>query len=258
MASSGGIVDLGDQSHPNYQLSKLNGESSAFLGGGRLGLPKEVRRMIYELAVFVDKPIRPRQVQAGSNKFHWNSKGEGQLATVSLARTCRTMYAEMEHWCPFYRVNTFEFSDTIDGLHPFLAAITPQRREEIRCITLSVDSLPSFFNRHPWTFRNPFHWRRRHDTAYEDVLVLLSQCKDLHSHKLLLTMDLYNRFLVRETIDRQKHSVIKSLKKFLAWAEDPSAKEAKSGHSIWLLPCFRFKALIPAFLDTCPQIAKLM
>ncbi|KAF3061832.1 hypothetical protein GL218_02846 [Daldinia childiae] len=136
------IVNLSDEQHPNYRLTKLNDASKFFSM-----LPKEVRLMIYEYTVYVSEEIRPKQFESRSNKFiccisaptMQNRLCRQQPAVVSLARVCRAIYAELEHFQPFYKVNKFYFTELI-GLRKYLAAIIPSRRQAIRRVDFKVDN----------------------------------------------------------------------------------------------------------------------
>ncbi|KAI1662460.1 hypothetical protein F4813DRAFT_344600 [Daldinia decipiens] len=135
------IVNLSDVQHPNYGLTKLN-DASKFLSM----LPKEVRLMIYEYTVYASQEIRPLQLESRSNKFICyilmpSSKDRlcrHQPAVVSLARVCRAIYAELEHFQPFYKVNKFYFTKLTD-LRTYLAAITPSRRQAIRRVDFRIN-----------------------------------------------------------------------------------------------------------------------
>ncbi|KAI1411222.1 hypothetical protein F5Y13DRAFT_201435 [Hypoxylon sp. FL1857] len=203
-APAPGIVNLNDKNHPFYTATEQNG-STPFLK-----LPIELRLMIYELAVAVDGCVRVHQVTKRSNKFVWGdhnkqpgSNGdelvrvttEKQLTVVSLGRTCRQIYSELQQFPVFYRVNTFEFHKC-PVINPrsqfessfyhseFLAAITPQRRKMIRHIQVNFTGNDRIGNLvsidHPW-----IQVHQRHDKCR--FLTLLSQCEDLREVSLVLS-----------------------------------------------------------------------
>ncbi|KAI0384510.1 hypothetical protein F5Y04DRAFT_230939 [Hypomontagnella monticulosa] len=171
--------------HPNFAATQRN-EQSLFLGL----LCREVRQNIYKFATCVDKPIKPQQAAPNSNKFVWGDhtivesyprrklkSTEPQLVAVSLARTCRAIYAEVQAYAAFYQFNSFEFCNA-DDLHAFLAALTPLRRNALRRITI-VSQLGWTMSHCPiWNFeqlpRERFR-RRDHPGELNDaVLSLLS------------------------------------------------------------------------------------
>ncbi|KAI1375969.1 hypothetical protein F4677DRAFT_459930 [Hypoxylon crocopeplum] len=176
------IINIDDDQHPLVHLTRQN-EASIFCK-----LPQEILAMIYEYAVAVDKSIEPRQVAYRSNKFVWGhadlfrtrnglwfrSSSEEVLTVISLGRTCRKIYADLEGWPVFYRVNTFEFTSATK-LHYFLAAITRERRAMIRRIKLLVSNCTTV----PWTFGG----------AEDHTTTLLTQCDDLKELSFILPME---------------------------------------------------------------------
>ncbi|KAI0853924.1 hypothetical protein F5Y00DRAFT_257224 [Daldinia vernicosa] len=200
-ASSSSLVDIGDPSHPFAHITQQNHKSPF------LSLPLEIRLMIYEFAVAVNKPVRPRQVTARSNKFVWDPPldqfpnrsvlrlEEGKSLVVGpLSRTCRSIYQELEKTPVFYRVNSFEFYYAPD-LHAFLAAILPKRLALIRTIRLIPGTRPNLpveswgAELHP---RTPNYQRTRNRAAeITHILTLLTQCKDLRELSLILQQDQY-------------------------------------------------------------------
>ncbi|XDG07456.1 hypothetical protein ABKA04_007071 [Annulohypoxylon sp. FPYF3050] len=73
------------------------------------------------------------------------------------------MYAELEAWNPFYKINEFVFTAPQSCL-VFLAAITPGRRNQIRHITLEY----------------PSHWPVQYDMRFDqNLFALLSKCESL-------------------------------------------------------------------------------
>ncbi|KAK6216190.1 hypothetical protein LQW54_003764 [Pestalotiopsis sp. IQ-011] len=142
---TGHALDISDTRRPYPSLCRI---------------PVEVRLMIYELAVKLDKTIVPRQVADCSNKFtwgdreqvpvhnhpgnrdyFWESRDSERLAIVSLNLTCKQFYGELRSYPVFYRINRFQFD--VQELVPFLAAITPERRNAIRHIAVAQRSLVS-------------------------------------------------------------------------------------------------------------------
>ncbi|KAI8625770.1 hypothetical protein F5Y19DRAFT_243604 [Xylariaceae sp. FL1651] len=111
----------------------------------------EIRNAIFEFAVALDEPIEPVQVMPNANKFVWGDwefcvgilddkemqirVPLGPLAVVQLQRTCRQFYHELNG--VFYRVNSFYFRHPADCLN-YLAAITPERRHQIRNISINM------------------------------------------------------------------------------------------------------------------------
>ncbi|ETS79868.1 hypothetical protein PFICI_07397 [Pestalotiopsis fici W106-1] len=121
------------------------------------GIPVDLRLMIYEYAVKLDKAIVPRQVADCSNKFTWGereqvpvhnhpgnrdylweSRDNERLAVVSLNLTCKQFYEELRSYPVFYRINRFQFD--LQDLVPFLVAVTPERRNAIRHINVTQRS----------------------------------------------------------------------------------------------------------------------
>ncbi|KAI1475769.1 hypothetical protein F4774DRAFT_271448 [Daldinia eschscholtzii] len=137
-----GIVDLSDKQHPKYGLTRLN-ESSKFLS-----IAREVRLMIYEYAVYINEEIEPIQVEPCSNQFVFKrylpdppyTLREKQPTVASLTRVCRAIYAEFEHFQPFYKIHTFSFTEMV-RLRIYIAAITPSRRQAIRRISYKPSEL---------------------------------------------------------------------------------------------------------------------
>ncbi|KAI0837427.1 hypothetical protein F5Y06DRAFT_304790 [Hypoxylon sp. FL0890] len=184
-----GIGHLGHNDNPPFLATEGN-KLPPFLR-----LPIEIRIMIYEWAVAVEEPIQVKQITRRSNKFVWgkcekewrpgmrwilHNLEEQPLAVVSLNRTCRQIYQDLERWPVFYRVNILHFSHPIH-LSVFLAAITPQRRKMIRRIQVDLTRNEySFPHEHPWL--RPV----RHPLSLLHSLALLSQCKDLRKLSVLL------------------------------------------------------------------------
>ncbi|KAI1392156.1 uncharacterized protein F4822DRAFT_441230 [Hypoxylon trugodes] len=244
-----GIVNLEDGSHPNLNLSKLNNEAPFF----KL-LSKDIRLMIYKLAVREENPIKPQQVKAHSNKFVWGGyeldankekKPTGQqLTTVSLSHTCRAIYSELEGWCPFYRVNEFQFDQDALELLAFLSAIAPQRRRNIRYINIHLLT-PGFayrsFDGMWWPTRDSL-WRIKQERRVsKHIYALLGQCDELKKHELSVTYD----FRQVET-----EQTVFALLKCLAWAREPldekyvrvvhvrRLRRSEAPNSMWSLPFF--------------------
>ncbi|KAI0883980.1 uncharacterized protein GGS22DRAFT_195112 [Annulohypoxylon maeteangense] len=176
MARTGGfIIDLNDDQHPYFELSKQNSELP-FL---RI-LPPDVRLIIYEMLVYRYSPINPVQVQRYSNKFgleHEQGYLDPRFTTVYLAQTCRAIYVEIERWNPLYRVNTFQFSSQLRCCE-FLAAIVPRKRKQIRRLIIEVEGNPMGAEPVGTTF-----------TLSKELLALLSQCDGVHFNMLRLLMN---------------------------------------------------------------------
>ncbi|KAI1101510.1 hypothetical protein F4804DRAFT_347658 [Jackrogersella minutella] len=218
------ISDLRDEKHPNLELTELNKKSVFFK------LPIEVRLIIYEFAVYVDKPIVPRQVKKYSNKFVWGDyitsrsydfndeltecreSTEQELMAVSLFRTCRAMFADLECWHPFYKVNLFEFHGP-HSLHLFLAAITPQRRRKIRWIDILHEPSSLCLK-----------------SLDKKLLALLSQCKDLKTHRLKLTVQYH---------ELSEDGVVRSLTRCLEKIQPQS--HSWRHYNTWSLPFFHLE-----------------
>ncbi|KAH8194496.1 hypothetical protein TruAng_011334 [Truncatella angustata] len=149
-------------------------------------IPVEVRLMIFEFAVTLDKPVTPRQITQHSNKFTWGDRKQVPVhnhpgnndyvwecqeddrpAIVSLSLTCKQFYDELRRYPVFYRVNQFQFE--LEDLVAYLAAITPERCNMIQNIVLTglgSSSLPK---------------SKRSAALQKHALVLLSQCRSLRN-----------------------------------------------------------------------------
>ena len=148
--------------------------------------------MVYELAVAVEEPINPWQVESRSNmflcKFVTTSGTEFRLVPApQIHRICRKIYDDVRERHPFYRVNEFKF-DTMDHLHVFLAAITPTRRRMICNITL--ERSPDMH-----TVVDPT-WSPIHLPKHRHAVSLLYQCSSLQ--KLHVIADVGHPNLRRE------------------------------------------------------------
>ncbi|KAI8964705.1 hypothetical protein F5Y11DRAFT_345158 [Daldinia sp. FL1419] len=181
-APSSSLINLDDEKHPYAYITRMNQGSCLFKK-----LPLEIRLAIYEYAVAIDKPVRPKQKAPRSNKFIWGDylndhfsylsmdliNVEEPLAIISLSRTCRAIYQELEDHPVFYRVNEFEFRLAKD-IHAFLAAIVPKRLEMIRTIRLLT----------PGPFQED--WSAPRTGSIDHILTLLSRCCDLRKLYLVI------------------------------------------------------------------------
>ncbi|KAI2463353.1 hypothetical protein F4781DRAFT_440655 [Annulohypoxylon bovei var. microspora] len=203
-----GIVKLPDPHHPLAHHTVKNDQTYFFM------LPLEVRLMIYEYVVAVGKPIQPRQIIKGSNKFTWGKASHSHgyddldvyphqgnlessepvpLEIITLARVSRRIYHDLEGRPVFYRINSFQF-EQVEDLHIFLSAITPKRRAMIRYIALNsyLDNR-TYMPRWPRTVQAGDYISRT--TNYDSnccLLPLLSQCKglkELSGLKLCMLLD---------------------------------------------------------------------
>ncbi|XXH05744.1 hypothetical protein Hte_012180 [Hypoxylon texense] len=232
--STGIVVDFKDRSHPNYHITRRNFAESSLLGK----LSTEIRNEIFKLAVQQDDPVFPYQVEKGSNKFarrHWHyiTRDDSKpLTAVALAQTCRAIYADLEYFCPFYKVNTFAFISK-KGIHTFLSAITTRRRQAIHYIDLVSRGLGRGFssleNFQPRRFYNPDGDDRQY--REDDILALLSQ-SGVKGHQLSLTIDYF-----RDTNLAASGGHVADLRQYLELANAPVDK------SIWSLPCFRLNVV---------------
>ncbi|KAK8139225.1 hypothetical protein PG984_002605 [Apiospora sp. TS-2023a] len=183
-----GIPTSGGFMQANSLLTERNAKESLLLG-----LPRELRLIIYEYSVALDKPVTPRQTIARSNKFTWGdarrapvhahhgnaghvykSTESQYLTVVSLHRTCRAIHNELNALPIFYRVNEFELASQRD-IHVFLAALTPERRDAIRRITLSA--IPAW---------KPFI-HTIDENVNHDMMAILAYCRGLREIKMLVT-----------------------------------------------------------------------
>ncbi|KAI8957107.1 hypothetical protein F5Y11DRAFT_364145 [Daldinia sp. FL1419] len=90
---------------------------------------------------------------------------EHVLSVIPLARTCRTIYAELDYFQPFYNFNHFAFGVGTD-LCKYLAAITPSRRQAVRQTRLETFTfIVSFCSLH----------------EYEEILKYLDRCLEFFS-----------------------------------------------------------------------------
>ncbi|KAI0848205.1 hypothetical protein F5Y00DRAFT_239437 [Daldinia vernicosa] len=232
------IVNLSDKQHPNYGLTKRNNSSKFFSM-----LPREVRLMIYEYAVYVNPEIRPRQLYPHSNKFipyiHSpstpNRLYRKRLVVVSLARVCRAIYAELEHFQPFYKVNKFYFEDLIE-LRTYLAAIIPSRRQAIRWIDFHLND---WFDH--WLLTKRIFW---YDPAYpvdHGTLVILSQT-NLQEFTLIETIsDLAPGRVAADVLRENLNRVL----------EYPDGL-----HTMRNLPCFRLGFILESPDETTDKLTK--
>lgn len=143
----------------------------------------QLRLIIFEFAVKLDKPVAPRQITEHSNKFTWGDRKQvpvhdhpgnrdyvwecqetEPLAIVSLNLTCKQFYEELRDYPVFYRVNEFHFE--IEDLVPYLAAITPQRRSTIQKISVNGGGRSK---------------TRRSAAMHKHAVTLLSQCAALRT-----------------------------------------------------------------------------
>ncbi|KAI0112918.1 hypothetical protein F4814DRAFT_419984 [Daldinia grandis] len=222
------IVDLGDEQHLNYDLTKLNNSSKFFSM-----LPREVRLMVYEYAVYVDYGIKPRQLARGSNRFSWFS-WDGSMANnlirykgltvVSLARACRTIYAELEHFQPFYKVNQFSFVQ-LSELRKYLAAITPSRRQAICRISYTLDASAGVID--GWLYKKRVLWDHDEYPIDRGTLTILSQTG---LKEFTLVIDLSDSW-ERSSSDIDVGEMCYYLQKALLYPDEL--------HTIWNLPFFR-------------------
>lgn len=215
-------VDFEDRNHPKYEASKQNALLpfirkfpvevcilGIFLCYYRYYYLRtiKVRQAIYEYAVYVDHPIEPQPVVSLSNKFVWGKSkkvrgylepDEEALTVVSLARTCRFFYVDIEICQPFYKINLFQFSRIL-FMHSYLAAISPQRREAIRYIELKACE----YSRSFWHLDHLGIQRSVYSVQTdEDVLALMShgaQTEDRNTQlrELSLTVSIQERELSR-------------------------------------------------------------
>ncbi|CAJ2504052.1 Uu.00g114460.m01.CDS01 [Anthostomella pinea] len=238
--------------HPNASITQRNLNMSGFLKN----IPQEIRFDIYEYAVYVDKPIVPKQVVARSNKFVWRShtterkhgndtaledkdnhrilkSTEDPLVVTQLARTCRTIYFEVEAVPVFYRINHFRLNGhrwQNEALR-FLTAITPARRSLIRYATVFCAPEPFFWSD---TWRKSFlafpltrNWGH--------IFTLICQCDNLQ--RLVISVNLtkagtyYPQAFARE--------MNRSLELCLE-----SARSADETRSCWSLPSFELTLTI--------------
>ncbi|KAI1803775.1 hypothetical protein F4811DRAFT_562301 [Daldinia bambusicola] len=220
-----GIIDLNDKQHPNYALTGQN-SSSKFLS-----IAREVRLMIYEYAVYIKEEIQPLQLKSRSNQFKLQTfvrdraytSREPQPTAASLTRVCRTIYAELEHFQPFYKVHTFLFMD-LDTLHTYIAAITPSRRRAIRRITYEPYD---WFGGHYLASDGLFEGDRR-CPVHKGTLIMLSQT-GLEEFTLVKTMTDEELPPGRSVVDQLRNE-LKNMKKY-----------PDNLPTIWNLPCFRLR-----------------
>ncbi|KAI1476492.1 hypothetical protein F4774DRAFT_412783 [Daldinia eschscholtzii] len=147
----------------------------------------KVRLMIYEFAVAMDGPVRPKQMDVGSNKF-FSDPSDGTPSTViHLGRTCRRLYQELENYPVFYRVNTFQFRETHTML-AFMAAIRPKRLSMIQNIRLMCGEYsPVWYPQANWGDTSSRISRIDH------ILALLSHCKNLRNVSLVLDTNVWSK-----------------------------------------------------------------
>ncbi|KAK6955166.1 hypothetical protein Daesc_002797 [Daldinia eschscholtzii] len=174
-ASSSSLVNPDDPNHPLWHVAQQNDDVPFF---NKLSL--EVRLMIYEFAVAMDGPVRPKQVEFRSNKF-FSDQSKGTPSTVvHLGRTCRRLYQELENYPVFYRVNTFQFRET-RAMLAFMAAIHPKRLSMIYNIRLMSGEFSAVWYPHA-------NWgdTSGRTSCIDHILALLSRCKNLRNVSLVL------------------------------------------------------------------------
>ncbi|KAI1766120.1 hypothetical protein GGR53DRAFT_529069 [Hypoxylon sp. FL1150] len=205
---TGIVVDFDDTSHPNYAKTALNSESSLFKK-----LPIDVRLQIWELAVYIPLTISPYQKGSGSNKFtrgnrhmdglfsddYHEHKKMGTPTAVLLAQTCRHIYAELEAFAPFYKVNHFAFRSG-NNLQCYLSAITTRRRQAIRHIELRSRS---WYGRRGDFSLHQLRFFKDRKVQNDEVLALLTQCEGLKSGEITLDFNCNNDTAVDELIRRR-------------------------------------------------------
>ncbi|KAK6065733.1 hypothetical protein SCUP234_12408 [Seiridium cupressi] len=159
-------------------------------------IPVEVRLIIFEFAVKIDKVVVPRQITEHSNKFTWGERKQvpvhdhpgnrdyvwecqenERLAVASLNLTCKQFYEELRDYPVFYRVNQFHFE--MEDLVPYLAAITPQRRNVIQNIALTGACGST-------SWENEVPKSRRSIALRKHAFALLSQCQGLRNVHVIL------------------------------------------------------------------------
>ncbi|KAI1472348.1 uncharacterized protein F4812DRAFT_454165 [Daldinia caldariorum] len=220
-----GIVDLNDKQHPNYALTRRN-NSSKFLS-----IALEVRLMIYEYAVYIKEEISPIQLESRSNQFIFQKyiskppyvSREPQPTVALLTRVCRTIYAEFEHFQPFYNVHTFSFME-LDKLRTYIAAITPSRRRSIRRISYGPTE---WFDDHI-LLRKEIYEECPQYPLDDGTLTILSQT-GLEEFTLIKTIDEGDLFPGR-TVAHELDAELKNVQTY------PDRL-----HTIRNLPCFRLR-----------------
>jgi len=118
-----------------------------------LKAPVEVQTIICNFACKYDEPIKPQQWLPRSrffvhdlpyscgSKFHYRIQTAPvghlpvALTAFSLAKTCRNLYNLVDGENVFYKVNEFEFVDTITAM-AYLASISDHRRAAIQNIKI--------------------------------------------------------------------------------------------------------------------------
>ncbi|KAI2781341.1 hypothetical protein F4815DRAFT_467190 [Daldinia loculata] len=227
------IVDLSDEQHPNYDLTKLNNSSKFFSM-----LPREVRLVIYEYAVYVSHDVKPRQLVRGSNRFSWFSWCghtpdhviNKWLTVVSLARVCRTIYTELEYFQPFYKVNQFSFMQ-LSELRKYIAAITPSRRQAIRRISYTMDGSIGAID--DWLLNKRVLWDHDEYPIDHGTLTILSQTG---LEEFTLVVDLSDSWADRHPDDVDIGEICYYVEKAQGYPDEL--------HTIWNLPCFRLGFLV--------------
>ncbi|KAK6866181.1 hypothetical protein PG995_002709 [Apiospora arundinis] len=241
LSIGGNMVDVpmsGDLVQANSLLTARNANESLLLR-----LPRELRLIIYEYSVTLDKPVTPRQTIARSNKFTWGNASrapvhahhgnaghvykstESQyLTVVSLHRTCRAIHNELNALPIFYRVNEFELASQRD-IHVFLAALTPERRDAIRSITLSA--VPA------WKpFIHTFDENVNHD-----MMALLVHARDLREIKMLVTPN-SSYWMYERDPEKLERELLREIRDFTdaALSRDGSIGRERGTQQWWDLP----------------------
>lgn len=144
-----------------------------------------------------------------------------RLAVTALLATCRAIYDELRVRPIFYRVNTFKFN-TPRGIHDYLAALTPARRNAIREIVCTRLQQP----------RTVF-WDSKSFRDFDDVLPIIAHCRDLRSFKILLIHSDGLPFIssqITPPIIRER--CLQRLRQMIARVEDDDGHDA----TLWSLP----------------------
>lgn len=198
----------------------------------------KVRLVIYEYAVYVSHDVKPRQLVRGSNRFSWFSWCghtpdhviNKWLTVVSLARVCRTIYAELEYFQPFYKVNQFSFMQ-LSELRKYIAAITPSRRQAIRRISYTMDGSIGAID--DWLLNKRVLWDHDEYPIDHGTLTILSQTG---IEEFTLVVDLSDSWADRYPDDVDIGEICYYVEKAQGYPDEL--------HTIWNLPCFRLGFLV--------------
>lgn len=152
---------------------------------------------------------------------------------TALLATCKSIYVDLRERPVFYRVNTFKFSCP-RGIHDYLAALTPARRNAIREIVCAYQHSTL-----AWWYWGPLNY---HD--FNDVLPILAHCRDLRSFTIVQEHSAFRHDVppVTNTYSMSMWTqYLERLRRLALRAEEDNSHDA----TVWSLPSLRVECLFP-------------